>query len=205
MTDRPSSQSEREFELMRAFVVADALYLHRPETLRDRQVIERMKTAPDKETLTRGFREYAQQMHVPTHAGVFEEGLVGILRRIPSEWGRWIRVDKGWYPIIVRCDRDLTWLDPDYEVLQVKQKFGGLRYYFSASTEDREFRKAMHARAEQAAAEAATTCERCGRNRGGAHRPVGGPMGWRMTLCDGCARALGYEREPEHPESTTRS
>jgi hypothetical protein len=200
MTDQIRPVPEPDFELIRALVVADALYLHRPETPNDRQVIERLKTAPDKETLMRGFREYAGQMHVPTDAGVFEEGLVGILRRIPPQWGRWIRVERGWYPIIVRCDRDLARLDPNHEVHQVKQKYGGLRYYFSASTEDGEVRKAMHARVGQAAAEAATTCERCGQGGGGAHRPVGGSMGWGMTLCDECARALGYEREPEHPE-----
>jgi hypothetical protein len=205
VTDQIRPVPEPDFELIRALVVADAICKHRPETAQDRQQLERMRAAPDRESLLEAFHEYGETMHVPTDAGVWEEGLVGILRRIPPRWGRWIRVDKGWYSIIVRCDRDLARLDPNYEVHQVKQKYGGLRYYFSASTEDEEVRQAMLARAGQAEAEAATTCERCGRSRGGAYRPVGAPRGWRRTLCDGCAHTLGYEREPEHPESTTQS
>lgn len=86
MTDQIRPVPEPDLELMRALAVADALYMHRPETPQDRQQLERMRTAPDRESLLEACHEYAEHMHMPTDAGVWEEGLVGILRRIPPRW-----------------------------------------------------------------------------------------------------------------------
>ena len=44
-----------------------------------------------------------------------------------------VDVDEGWYQIVVDCDNLLTEIDPDYQIAQIKQKFGGLRYYFQPS------------------------------------------------------------------------
>ena len=38
-------------------------------------------------------------------------------------------VGLGWLPLIEVLDRQLRRLDPDYRIEQVKEKFGGLRYY----------------------------------------------------------------------------
>lgn len=38
--------------------------------------------------------------------------------------------DHPWFPIIERTHRDLEEHIPGYMILQIKQKFGGLRYYF---------------------------------------------------------------------------
>jgi hypothetical protein len=40
-------------------------------------------------------------------------------------------VGKGWCGIIDQLDKDITELDPDYSITQVKEKFGTLRYYAS--------------------------------------------------------------------------
>jgi len=48
-------------------------------------------------------------------------------------WSNYIEVDEGWYQIVLDCDAELTALDPDYSILQIKEKFGGLRYYFRPS------------------------------------------------------------------------
>jgi hypothetical protein len=69
-------------------------------------------------------------IHVLEDAGEWAEGLEGIVRRIPDGWGRWIRVEKGWYPIIVALDEQLAAIDPGYVVHQVKEKFGRLDVYF---------------------------------------------------------------------------
>ena len=42
-------------------------------------------------------------------------------------------IDEGWYQIVIDCDAELTALDPGYRVAQIKEKFGGLRYYFDPS------------------------------------------------------------------------
>jgi hypothetical protein len=75
---------------------------------------------------------------LPKDAGKNAQALSAIIARIPSRWGRWISCDKGWFPLVINCDKELAILDPDYAVHQVKEKFGGLRYYFetSASADD---------------------------------------------------------------------
>jgi len=68
-------------------------------------------------------------VHLPGDAGDHAAALERILRRIPDGWGRWIDCDAGWYPIIARLDAAIADLVPAYEVLQVKEKYGTLRYY----------------------------------------------------------------------------
>jgi hypothetical protein len=43
----------------------------------------------------------------------------------------------GWKAIVLDCHEKLLAIDPDYKILQIKQKFNGLRYYF-ASDSDRK-------------------------------------------------------------------
>ena len=40
-----------------------------------------------------------------------------------------VKAYKGWADLIIELDRHLRYISPDYEVFQVKEKFGGLRYY----------------------------------------------------------------------------
>ena len=123
-------------------------------------------------------------LHVPDDAGEWAAALEAILHRIPDRWGRWISCRRGWYPIIVRLDRAMAGVDPLYEIHQVKQKFGGLRYYYqpsASSPEERRVELAVLVRAAEA--EAARTCERCG-GRGVLRRSS---TGWIETLCTHCA------------------
>jgi hypothetical protein len=71
-------------------------------------------------------------IHVPTDAGEHAEALAAMLRRIPDGWGRWISCDRGWYSLIVELDEQLRALLPNYVIHQVKEKYGGLRYYWEA-------------------------------------------------------------------------
>jgi hypothetical protein len=67
---------------------------------------------------------------------------------------------------------DLIALGWDKKLHQVKEKFGGLRFYVGSATE------AVHARIAQAEGESYRTCDECGkpgRLRGG---------GWLRTRCD---------------------
>jgi hypothetical protein len=56
--------------------------------------------------------------------------------KISSSFGKHIDVDEGWYQIVVDCDKELTGVDPNYQIYQVKEKFGGLRYYAKPSNLD---------------------------------------------------------------------
>jgi hypothetical protein len=82
------------------------------------------------------------------------------------------RIGPGWYSIIDRLVADLLELGWDGRVLQVKEKFGGLRFYIEQTTE------VLHNRIDKAKDEAYRTCEVCGkpgflRNNG-----------WIETRCD---------------------
>lgn len=90
-------------------------------------------------------------------------------------------VGMGWQPIIDKLSAALALLDPHYETTQVKEKFGGLRYYIRPSDkarEDETIMWALSALTDAAEAESLRTCERCGK-RGTVH--VVGV--WRKTLC----------------------
>jgi hypothetical protein len=69
-------------------------------------------------------------VHIPDDAGEHRDGLERILGRIPNGWGRWISCGPGWYPIIVDLADAIAELLPEYEIHQVKEKFGTLRFYW---------------------------------------------------------------------------
>ena len=135
------------------------------------------------------YKESRDSFHVPPDAGEYTDGLVAIMIRIPDGWGRWISCEKGWYPIIVDVDRRLAELDPNYVVHQVKEKFGGLRYYFEATANtDHETWEKMQRIVREAEAKAGQTCECCGSTGQVALRD----HGWWKTLCDACDREAEF-------------
>lgn len=99
-----------------------------------------------------------------------------IIDRIPVNWGKYIGTGKGWDSIIIKLDEELAKIDPNYEVHQVKEKFGGLRYYCSLDAHPEASQ-----RIREAEKEASVTCEDCGAL--GTLRTGG----WMRTLCDKCA------------------
>lgn len=96
----------------------------------------------------------------------------------------------GWFDIVWRLCEDLEPLVNKvekatgcrFEVLQVKEKFGGLRFYVNHRTE------AIWGRIEEAELESLQTCESCGLPGG---RREGG---WIRTLCENHAHAREHER-----------
>lgn len=68
-------------------------------------------------------------MTTPSTDSGLIDGLERIKNRIPPGWGRWISCGPGWYSLLVKLDEDLSTLAPDYEVHQVKEKYGTLRFY----------------------------------------------------------------------------
>lgn len=83
--------------------------------------------------------------------------------KISPPFGKYIDVDEGWYQIVIDCDKELTEIDSNYIVIQIKQKFAGLRYYFEQSdVYDGEALSKMNAVVKKYEAIAATTCEATG-------------------------------------------
>lgn len=106
-----------------------------------------------------------------------------ILDRIPAEWGKYLPMP-GWDDLLLSLDRALAAIDPDYTILQAKEKFGVLRFYPQWSDDllpepkDRSLGYELIGNAEH---QSAHICERCG-SLGATARPGG----WIKTLCDTC-------------------
>lgn len=56
-----------------------------------------------------------------------------IKNKFVETWPKIIDVNEGWYQLIVDCDKELSELDPDYKIYQIKEKFGKLRYYHKSA------------------------------------------------------------------------
>lgn len=92
----------------------------------------------------------------------------------------WSRIGEGWIPIVERCLDALIAAGWNRELMQVKEKFGGLRVYLGEHHKEHEDIVA------EACAEAARTCEDCGAP--GFLRSGVDP--WIRTLCGGCYEAF---------------
>lgn len=92
--------------------------------------------------------------------------------------------NKGWHPIIKKLLTDIVADPVPVKVLQIKEKFGGLRFYYDGGSE-------YTAKLVQAAEEECSrTCEFCGEP--GEKRN----LRWIRTLCD-----KHYEEEKKRFES----
>ena len=76
-------------------------------------------------------------------------------------WGD--EVGEGWGQIVLECHRQLKHLDPGYRIGQIKEKFGGLRYYYDSSLAfDHLTRAVMDSVVIAAEYRCSITCEVCG-------------------------------------------
>jgi hypothetical protein len=127
-----------------------------------------------------------------------KEDYVEILNTIPEGWGRWITCDKGWYKLVIDTHKKLKYIDPDYEIHQIKEKFGGLRYYYHCSVPYKSIqREIMDAIVESAESNAEKTCETCGSNSYKDKVETRNRRYWYKTLCITCAEEQDYSIDEE--------
>ena len=112
-----------------------------------------------------------------------------------------VSIGKGWLPTVLLLSEGIEGLvnqlpeseRAQYTVAQVKEKFGGLRYYMSAET------KEMSELISMAEEECWRTCEDCGAE--GSRYVLGenddrtGGGGWIRTLCADCAEKAELNRK----------
>lgn len=114
----------------------------------------------------------------------------------------------GWKNIVEDVDRMLARLDPDYEIHQIKEKFGGLRYYYGTTVEDETIQEIMNAVIRYAEMLSTKVCERCGNSSYMQKTSWGNKFDdtavlkesgyWLKTICDSCDTEGRYKRvEPE--------
>jgi len=108
-------------------------------------------------------------------------------------------IGEGWFPIVEELHKQMVQIDPGYTIQQIKEKFGGLRYYWEPSVNedgfadyhsDRHKIATMRALVSYAEALASRTCEACGLP--GSLRDS---TGWYVTLCDGCESKRQADRD----------
>lgn len=87
-------------------------------------------------------------------------------------------IGPGWIPLVEALDEKLVVQNPDYVIFQIKEKFGGLRFYTDFGPGTEGFRlvceledKCWH------------ICEECGLEGKMPEPPY---RGWVRTLCDSC-------------------
>jgi hypothetical protein len=118
------------------------------------------------------------------------QDLTSILEKIPTQWGRSIDCGPGWYQLVIDLDRSLAATLPPFPVLQVKEKFGTLRFYWSCEQASDEQRVAANSLVAAAELRSASTCENCA-----APGQLCAKDGWLKTLCTSCAAEFGYTSE----------
>jgi hypothetical protein len=84
-------------------------------------------------------------------------------------------VGKGWHALLEKLVDDLLALGWDGSLHQVKEKYGGLRFYIGFGSDE------IFDCIEEAEEASYRVCEECGDP--GTLRDV---LSWRLTLCDAC-------------------
>lgn len=96
--------------------------------------------------------------------------------------GLGINIGPGWLDLVLELDRQLTELFPNYRIHQIKEKFGGLRYYVDIPWSQDSKAYALIGKAET---ESFKICEWCGKPGS-----VGRQNSWRIvTRCEECGKS----------------
>lgn len=93
--------------------------------------------------------------------------------RPPITSSDYFECNEGWYPLIQKLIEDLIELGWDKQITQVKEKFGGLRFYINSGSND------IHNRISEAEKESYRVCETCGKEG-----TLRNDIGWWRTLCE---------------------
>jgi hypothetical protein len=93
--------------------------------------------------------------------------------RGPITNSNFLHVGEGWYELIKDLIEDLISLGWDKQTCQVKEKFGGLRFYINAGSDE------IFSRISKAENDSYNICEVCG-----TPGELKTDIGWYRTLCE---------------------
>ena len=96
--------------------------------------------------------------------------------RVEAGMGCGSSIGIGWLPMVVELDESLAKIDPDYKIDQIKEKFGGLRFYISS---DANRMREMYDLIDIAEGKSFETCEMCG----AAAERINNENGWMVVRC----------------------
>ena len=92
----------------------------------------------------------------------------------------------GWKNLIKELNSKMSELDPNYTIEQIKEKFGGLRYYFWSDSENSDKMFKLTIEYEDRSFK---ICEYCG-----SEKDVTTEGGWSKTFCKECRESGVPER-----------
>jgi hypothetical protein len=95
-------------------------------------------------------------------------------------WG--FTCSSGWLKIIDELSKKITEIDPDVEAVQVKEKFGNLRFYIDGVK--KENYEKVYDLINEAEIKSSKTCEHCGTEENVSKTK----NGWIKTLCKNCIK-----------------
>ena len=87
----------------------------------------------------------------------------------------------GWKSIANKADAMLKFIDPNYKIDQIKEKFGELRFYMHSDVEDEVKHDILRAITNYAENRSRHTCMECGK-----FGQLRDDHYWIVTLCDEC-------------------
>jgi len=103
----------------------------------------------------------------------------------------------GWKDIILSTHNKLKYIDSGYKISQIKQKFGGLRYYYDISfnSYDDIRREIMDDVVAAAEVDASHTCEMCGTDKYNAGVETRTDYYFYYTYCKECSDKFIEQRD----------
>lgn len=103
-----------------------------------------------------------------------------------------VSIGPGWEPLVLDTHKKLVEITRDYRISQIKEKFGGLRFYAYGFGED-------HAAAYRVLNDAEVLsykiCEQCGTTDDVTTEVLGPGQWWLFTLCSTCRASRFNERQ----------
>jgi hypothetical protein len=95
--------------------------------------------------------------------------------------GAYPECQPGWYRLILDLDDKINSIEPNYKIDQIKEKFGGLRFYYDQLSIDEDNRERVAKLVDAAEEQAYTICEVCG--VADSTVTTAGDGYWVKTLC----------------------
>ena len=92
-------------------------------------------------------------------------------------------VGEGWRPLVEKLVQDIVAIDTTICISQIKEKYGGLRFYINGSNDE------VFNLIDKAEHESYKICEECGTKEG-----VTTEGGWILTLCKPCRKEYLKEK-----------
>lgn len=106
-------------------------------------------------------------------------------------WG--FECGDGWFDLIYNLSKDIVNISKDIQAVQVKEKFGGLRFYWTGTNTTDEQNTKIDELVEKAEMESYKICEKCGSKDG-----VKQTKEWIVTICKKCISERHDKKESDN-------